>query len=211
MQVASQHVAGTVPTGHPKGLRVLFATEMWERFNFYGMRTLLTIFLAQALIMGEQQASFIYGGYLGLCYLTPMLGGYISDKYLGNRNCIILGGFTMAIGQLFLFTSASVFDSNLALAKTIMWVALLIIIMGNGFFKPNISSMVGQLYPQEQKSKLDSAFTIFYMGINMGAFLGQTICPLVGDVETTTIVNGVERTVRDVGAFKWGFLAAGIA
>ncbi|MGB8190887.1 MAG: peptide MFS transporter, partial [Chitinophagaceae bacterium] len=210
MQVASQQLKPAVP-GHPKGLRVLFATEMWERFNFYGMRSLLTLFLVNSLMMGEQEASFIYGGFLGLSYLTPMLGGYISDKYLGNRNSIILGGFTMAVGQLFLFTSASVFSSNLDLAKSIMWIALLIIIFGNGFFKPNISSMVGQLYPKEQKSKLDSAFTIFYMGINMGAFLGQTICPLVGDVETITIVNGVEKTVRDVGAFKWGFLAAGIA
>ncbi len=197
--------------GHPKGLGVLFATEMWERFNFYGMRALLTLFLAKALLLGEQDASLIYGGFLGLSYLTPMLGGYISDKYLGNRNCIILGGFTMAIGQFLLFTSASTFASNLDLAKTIMWLALLVIVFGNGFFKPNISSMVGQLYPVEQKSKLDSAFTIFYMGINVGALLGQTICPLLGDVETTTIVNGVERTVRDLSAFKWGFLAAGIA
>ena len=197
--------------GHPKGLGVLFATEMWERFNFYGMRALLTLFLAKALLLGEQDASLIYGGFLGLSYLTPMLGGYISDKYLGNRNCIILGGLTMAIGQFLLFTSASTFASNLDLAKTFMWLALLVIVFGNGFFKPNISSMVGQLYPVEQKSKLDSAFTIFYMGINVGALLGQTICPLLGDVETTTIVNGVERTVRDLSAFKWGFLAAGIA
>ncbi len=197
--------------GHPKGLNVLFATEMWERFNFYGMRALLTLFLAKALLLGEQEASLIYGGFLGLSYLTPMLGGYISDKYLGNRNCIILGGLTMAIGQLLLFASASTFASNLDLAKTIMWLALLAIVFGNGFFKPNISSMVGQLYPIEQKSKLDSAFTIFYMGINVGALLGQTICPLLGDVETTTMVNGVERTVRDLSAFKWGFLAAGIA
>jgi proton-dependent oligopeptide transporter, POT family len=196
---------------HPKGLRVLFATEMWERFNFYGMRALLTLFLAHALLMGEQDASIIYGGFLGLSYLTPMIGGYISDKYLGNRNCIILGGFTMAIGQLLLFASASTFSANLDLAKTTMWIALLAIIFGNGFFKPNISSMVGQLYPKEQKSKLDSAFTIFYMGINVGALLGQTICPLLGDVETTTIVNGVEKTVRDLSAFKWGFLAAGTA
>lgn len=142
----------------------------------------------------------------------PMVGGYVADKYLGNRNCIMLGGLTMALGQLLLFTSASVFDSNLDLAKSIMWIALLAIIFGNGFFKPNISSMVGQLYPKEQKSKLDSAFTIFYMGINVGALLGQTICPLVGDVETTiTLANGTEKTVRDLTAFKWGFLAAGIA
>ena len=197
--------------GHPKGLGVLFTTEMWERFNFYGMRALLTLFLANSLRMGEQEASLIYGGFLGLSYLTPMLGGYISDKYLGNRNCIILGGLTMAVGQFLLFTSASIFTSNLEFAKTIMWLALLVIIFGNGFFKPNISSMVGQLYPAHEKSKLDSAFTIFYMGINVGALLGQTICPLLGDVETITIVNGVEKTVRDLTAFRWGFMAAGVA
>jgi len=190
-------------TTHPKGLGVLFATEMWERFNFYGMRALLTLFLANALLLGEQQASIIYGGFLGLCYLTPMLGGYISDKFLGNRNCIQLGGLTMALGQFLLFASASIFTSNLDTAKTLMWIALGVVILGNGFFKPNISSMVGQLYPKEQKNKLDSAFTIFYMGINVGALLGQTICPLLGDVE--------RDGVRDLTAFRWGFLAAGIA
>ena len=85
------------------------------------------------------------------------------------------------------------------------------IIFGNGFFKPNISSMVGQLYPHNEKSKLDSAFTIFYMGINVGALLGQTICPLLGDVKTLVVVNGVEKAVRDLTAFRWGFLAAGVA
>lgn len=198
--------------GHPKGLNVLFATEMWERFNFYGMRALLTLFLAKALLLGEQDASIIYGGFLGLSYLMPMVGGYIADKYLGNRNCILLGGFTMAIGQLLLFASANVFVGNLGLAKTIMWLALMVIIIGNGFFKPNISSMVGQLYPKDQKSKLDSAFTIFYMGINVGALLGQTICPLLGDVEKTVkLANGTEKIVRDLTAFRWGFLAAGVA
>ena len=198
--------------GHPKGLGVLFTTEMWERFNFYGMRTLLTLFLVNSLMMGEQQASFIYGGYLGLCYLTPMLGGYIADKVLGNRSCILLGGATMGIGQFFLFFSASVFSSNLGLATTLMWVALGLIILGNGFFKPNISSMVGQLYPATVKSKLDSAYTIFYMGINVGAFLGQFICPYIGDVKhQVTAANGAISFVRDIHAFKWGFLAAGIA
>jgi POT family proton-dependent oligopeptide transporter len=198
--------------GHPKGLAVLFATEMWERFNFYGMRTLLTLFLAEALMMGNETASIIYGGYLGLCYLTPMLGGYVSDKYLGNRNCIILGGSIMAVGQLVLFSSASLFHSNLDLAKSLMWLSLLLLIFGNGFFKPNISSMVGQLYPKEQKSKLDSAFTIFYMGINVGATMGQFICPWLGDVrhEVTNAAGHVDM-VRDLSAFKWGFLAAGLA
>ena len=189
--------------GHPKGLWVLFGTEMWERFNFYGMRALLSLFLADALLMGKTEASIIYGGFLGLCYLTPMLGGYISDKFLGNRNCILLGGTTMGIGQLLLFLSGNLYATNISLATNIMWLALLAIIFGNGFFKPNISSMVGSLYPKEQKSKLDSAFTLFYLGINVGATLGQFICPFFGDIK--------HDGIRDLSAFKWGFLAAALA
>ena len=193
-----------VKTGHPKGLWVLFGTEMWERFNFYGMRAILTLFLVNSLMMKEEDASIIYGGFLGLCYLTPMLGGFIADRFFGNRNCILLGGLMMAVGQFLLFFSASVFGTNLSLATTLMWSALGIIIFGNGFFKPNISSMVGSLYPKQEKSKLDTAFTIFYMGINLGAFLGQLICPLIGDVKDA-------GGIRDIHAFKWGFLAASIA
>jgi POT family proton-dependent oligopeptide transporter len=193
-----------VKTGHPKGLWVLFGTEMWERFNFYGMRAILTLFMVNSLMMKEEEASIIYGGFLGLCYLTPMLGGFISDRFFGNRNCIMLGGAMMAIGQLMLFFSASVFSTNLGLANNLMWTALGIIVFGNGFFKPNISSMVGSLYPKQEKSKLDTAFTIFYMGINIGAFLGQFICPLIGDVKDP-------GGIRDIHAFKWGFLAASIA
>ena len=189
--------------GHPKGLWVLFGTEMWERFNFYGMRALLSLFLAEALLMGKTEASIIYGGFLGLCYLTPMLGGYISDKFLGNRNCILMGGTMMGIGQLLLFLSGNLYATNISLATTVMWIALLAIIFGNGFFKPNISSMVGSLYPKEQKSKLDSAFTLFYLGINVGATLGQFICPFFGDVK--------HDGIRDLSAFKWGFLAAALA
>jgi POT family proton-dependent oligopeptide transporter len=190
--------------GHPKGLWVLFGTEMWERFNFYGMRALLTLFLVNSLMMKEADASLIYGGFLGLCYLTPLLGGWIADRFLGNRNCILLGGTLMACGQLLLFTSASVFPNSLATATTLMYTALGVLIFGNGFFKPNISSMVGSLYPKQEKSKLDTAFTIFYMGINIGAFLGQFICPFVGDVKDA-------GGMRNIYAFKWGFLAAGIA
>lgn len=193
-----------VKTGHPKGLWVLFGTEMWERFNFYGMRAILTLFLINSLMMKEADASIIYGGFLGLCYLTPMLGGFIADRFFGNRNCILLGGLMMAAGQFLLFTSASIFSTNINLATTLMWSALGIIVFGNGFFKPNISSMVGSLYPKQEKNKLDTAFTIFYMGINLGAFLGQTICPLIGDVKDA-------GGIRDIHAFRWGFLAASIA
>jgi proton-dependent oligopeptide transporter, POT family len=190
--------------GHPKGLWVLFGTEMWERFNFYGMRALLTLFMVNSLRLGEADSSIIYGGFLALCYLTPLLGGFIADRFLGNRICILAGGAMMAIGQMLLFLSAITFSSDLAMAKLLMWVALGIIIFGNGFFKPNISSMVGSLYPKMEKTKLDSAFTIFYMGINLGAFLGQFICPIIGDVKDA-------GGVRDIHAFKWGFLAASVA
>lgn len=190
---------------HPKGLWVLFGTEMWERFNFYGMRALLTLFMVNSLLIKEADAAIIYGGFLALCYLTPLLGGFIADKYIGNRNAILIGGSLMAIGQFLLFISASTFSADLGSSKMIMWLALFVIIFGNGFFKPNISSMVGSLYPKQEKSKLDSAFTIFYMGINIGAFLGQFICPYVGDVKDAA------TGVRDIFAFKWGFLAASIA
>lgn len=188
--------------GHPAGLAVLFATEMWERFNFYGMRALLTLFLVNALNYSEAESSYVYGGFLGLCYLTPMLGGYLSDRYLGNRSCIIIGGTVMGIGQLLMVLSASLYATNPSLANIVVLSALVVIIFGNGFFKPNISSMVGSLYDKGD-NRLDSAFTIFYMGINVGAFLGMTICSIVGDVT----INGE----RMVGAFKWGFLAASVA
>lgn len=200
--VALEASSASTKKGHPKGLGVLFATEMWERFNFYGMRALLTLFLVNALGYSDSDSSIIYGGFLGLCYLTPMLGGYISDRYLGNRNCILLGGFTMSAGQLLMFASAFLYAVNIETAKMTMWAGLTVLIFGNGFFKPNISSMVGQLYPKGD-GRLDSAFTIFYMGINVGAFLGMTICPLLGDVKMDN--------VRVVSAFKWGFLAAGAA
>ncbi|MBK1895311.1 peptide MFS transporter [Chryseobacterium paridis] len=190
---------------HPKGLWVLFGTEMWERFNFYGMRALLTLFMVNSLLIKEADAAIIYGGFLALCYLTPLLGGFIADKYIGNRNAILIGGSLMAIGQFLLFISASTFSAGIESSKLVMWLALFVIIFGNGFFKPNISSMVGSLYPKQEKSKLDSAFTIFYMGINIGAFLGQFICPYLGDVKDAT------TGVRDIFAFKWGFLAASIA
>ncbi len=201
-----------VQSRHPKGLWVLFGTEMWERFNFYGMRAILTLFMVNALLMKEEEASIIYGGFLGLCYLTPMLGGFIADRFFGNRNCIMLGGAMMAVGQIMLFFSASIFGTNMGLANILLWSALGIIVFGNGFFKPNISSMVGSLYPKQEKSKLDTAFTIFYMGINIGAFLGQFICPFVGDVNNEVLqADGTLGMVRDIHAFRWGFLAAGIA
>ena len=190
-----------VKTGHPKGLYFLFFTEMWERFSYYGMRAIFILFMTKVLLMKDADASEIYGSYTGLVYLTPLLGGYLCDKFLGNRRSIVIGGLLMAIGQFFMFFSASAGTNG---GVTLMWLGLTAIIIGNGFFKPNISSMVGSLYPKQEKNKLDTAFTIFYMGINIGAFLGQSICPLLGDVKDA-------GGIRDIHAFKWGFLAASIA
>lgn len=179
-----------VKKGHPKGLYLLFMTEMWERFSYYGMRAIFVLYMTKMLLMGDAEASEIYGSYTGLVYLTPLLGGYLSDRFLGNRRSIEIGGFLMAIGQLFMFFSASTSGSS---AITLMWVGLTLLIIGNGFFKPNISTMVGQLYPKGDR-RVDSAFTIFYMGINLGAFFA----PLIAG----TLAEKVD--------FKWGFLAAGI-
>jgi POT family proton-dependent oligopeptide transporter len=177
---------------------------MWERFSYYGMRAIFTLFMVNALMFDKSLASTVYGNYTGLVYLTPLIGGYVADRYWGNRRSIFVGGVMMAIGQFFMFLAGS-FYTEVGLASTLMFTGLGFLIFGNGFFKPNISSMVGSLYPKQEKSKLDSAFTIFYMGINIGAFLGQFICPWVGDVKDA------DTGIRDIFAFKWGFLAASIA
>ncbi len=176
--------------GHPKGLYLLFMTEMWERFSYYGMRAIFVLYMTKMLFMGDAEASEIYGSYTGLVYLTPLLGGYLADRFLGNRRSIEIGGLLMAIGQFILFFSASTTGGS---AITLMWMGLTMLIIGNGFFKPNISTMVGQLYPQGDR-RVDSAFTIFYMGINLGAFMSPLIC----------------GTLAEKVDFKWGFLAAGI-
>lgn len=182
-----------VQKGHPKGLFLLFFTEMWERFSYYGMRAIFILFLTKAILLSDKDASNIYGSFTGLVYLTPLLGGYLCDRYLGNRRSILIGGIMMAIGQFLLFICASN-HANGALAQTLLWAGLTVLIVGNGFFKPNISTMVGQLYPQGDR-RVDSAFTIFYMGINLGAFFSPLVCGGLGDT-------------GDIGDFKWGFLAA---
>jgi proton-dependent oligopeptide transporter, POT family len=156
---------------HPKGLYFLFFTEMWERFSYYGMRAIFILFMTKVLLLKDNEASEIYGSYTGLVYLTPLLGGYLCDKYLGNRRSIIVGGILMALGQFLMFMSASIGQEGVS----VMWMALTAIIIGNGFFKPNISTMVGQLYPKGDR-RIDSAFTIFYMGINLGAFFSPLVC-----------------------------------
>lgn len=160
---------------HPPALYMLFFTEMWERFSYYGMRALLTLYLISEVTRGglgwsSAEAGQLYGIYTGLVYVTPVIGGYLADKFLGFRAAVIIGGLLMALGHgVLAIESMFFFYSGLAL-----------LILGNGLFKPNISSMVGQLYPEGSKLK-DSAYTIFYMGINLGAFLGSLICGWLGE------------------------------
>lgn len=183
--------------GHPKGLYVLFATEMWERFAYYGMRAILVLFMTKALLFDKAFASNLYGSYTGLVYLTPLIGGFIADRYWGNRRAIVTGGILMALGQFILFGCASLYQTAPSLSIFLFFTGLGFMISGNGFFKPNISSMVGQLYPANDRRK-DAAYTIFYMGINVGGALGPLICGGFGDTGSPA-------------DFKWGFLAAGIA
>jgi POT family proton-dependent oligopeptide transporter len=199
--------------GHPKGLFLLFMTEMWERFSYYGMRALLVLYAVAAtdaanpgLGWDNPQALTLYAWYTGLVYFTPLFGGWLADNVIGQRKAVIIGGLVMALGQFALaaplgsmgMSPAWSFDS-LGIAfpatATSFYVGLLLLVVGNGFFKPNISTMVGDLYKQGD-ARRDGAFTIFYMGINLGAFLAPLVCSTLGEDP----------------AYGWrvGFLAAGI-
>ena len=186
---------------HPPGLYMLFFTEMWERFSYYGMRALLVMYLTTEFIRGglgvdKVSAMTLYGNFTALVYLTPLAGGYISDKYIGQRKAITIGGIIMALGQLTLFSSQSL---------TALYIGLFLLIIGNGFFKPNISTIVGHLYPDGDKRK-DSAFTIFYMGINAGSFLAPLICGTLAEKVMATTQAG---EIIHYG-FRYGFLVAGL-
>src|SRR3954466_8606922 len=137
--------------GHPRGLYVLFGSEMWERFSYYGMRALLVLYLTKHLNFVRKDALALYAIYTGLVYLTPLLGGFLADRVLGQRKAILVGGIVMALGHF-----AMAFEP-------LLFLALGLLIMGNGFFKPNISTMVGNLYPAGD-TRRDVAYTIFYMG-----------------------------------------------
>ena len=194
----SKETQNKTSKGHPDGLYLLFFTEMWERFSYYGMRAIFMLYLLNALMMNKSEASKIYGSYTGLVYLTPLLGGYISDRFWGNRKSILVGGLLMALGQFCMFLSGSNY-TDFSFANTLMLIGLAFLIMGNGFFKPNISTMVGSLYSQTDTRK-DAAFTIFYMGINLGAFFAPLVCGALGEHYS----DG--KPLPEY--FKWGFLAA---
>jgi len=199
--------------GHPKGLFLLFSTEMMERFSYYGMRAILVLFLVS--VTQDQQAAALladpdyvagipglgwsrgdalslYGTYTGLVYITPLIGGWLADNFLGQRKSVLIGGVLMALGQFVLFAPESI----LPLSSTVsLYLGLALSIAGNGMFKPNISTMVGDLY-EEGDNRRDGAFTIFYMGINAGAFLSGL---LVGSLVVYT------------GDYKSGFFLSGVA
>ena len=178
--------------GQPSGLFFLFFTEMWERFSFYGMRVLLVQFLTAEILLGDpkggwgwtsEQATALYGTYAMLLYLTPVLGGIIADKYLGTRHAVIIGSIIMTIGQLCLFLHST----------TMFFVGLTCLVVGVGLFKPNVPSILGEMF-KDHPDKKDSAYTIFYMGVNAGAFLGMMLCGYLAATK----------------GWSWGFGLAGI-
>jgi POT family proton-dependent oligopeptide transporter len=181
-------IAADMPAGattrprQPKGLAVIFMTEMWERFSYYGMRALLVLYLVKALGYKDGDAQVLYGTYTGLVYVTPLIGGWIADKWLGMRLAAVIGGVVMMLGH---FAMA---------VPSLLHVALGLLIIGNGFFKPNTSSMVGELYDGVHDSRRDGGYTIFYMGINLGATLSPFVCGTLGE---------------KVG-WHYGFAAAGV-
>jgi POT family proton-dependent oligopeptide transporter len=167
--VTATPLPAAFPTKQPRGLPLLFLTEMWERFSYYGMRALLILYLIDTATGGfgwtQESASRLYGWYTGLVYLTPILGGWLADRYLGTAKSLIIGGIIISLGH---FTMAA--DSHFT-----FFAGLVLIIIGTGFFKANVSTMVGQLYGDNDPRR-DAGFTIYYIGINTGAFFGPLIC-----------------------------------
>jgi POT family proton-dependent oligopeptide transporter len=184
--------------GHPRGLFVLFYAEMWERFSYYGMRALLILYLVKFWLFSDGQSNLIYGAYTSLVYITPVLGGYIADRWLGQRKAVLFGGIVLAVGHLFMayeglqgVTDPATKQGDPAI--NVFWLALALIIVGSGFLKANISVIVGQLYKMTD-TRRDAAYTIFYMGVNTGATLG------------TILVGYLGETI----GWSWGFGLAGI-
>lgn len=185
--MSAQENAAPAKMKHPAGLKYLFGSEAMERFSYYGMRAILILYLTKQLEFPREQALSVYAVYTGLVYLTPLLGGFLADKYLGSRKSIFIGGLVMMLGEFALMFS------GIGNSTQLLNLGLGLLIIGNGFFKPNISAIVGSLY-EEGDPRRDGAFTIFYMGINLGAFLSPLICGTLGE---------------KIG-FEWGFAAAAV-
>lgn len=172
--------AGTI-LGHPKGLFILFFAEMWERFSYYGMRALLIFYLTKHWLFSDEESGVIYGAYTALVYITPVVGGYLADRYLGQRKAVLFGAVLLTLGHFFMaFEGAPRAGNTDNPVIYVFWLALALIIVGSGFLKANISVIVGQLYPRTDVRR-DGAYTIFYMGINLGAALGSLLCGYIGE------------------------------
>ncbi len=165
--------------GHPKGLFLLFLAEMWERFSYYGMRALLIFYLVQHWMFSDSEASVIYGAYTALVYITPVVGGYLADRYLGQRKAVLFGAILLTFGHFFMAFEGDGAAGQANPMINVFWLALALIIVGSGFLKANISVIVGQLYARTDVRR-DGAYTIFYMGINVGAATASLICGYLG-------------------------------
>jgi len=189
--------------GHPTGLSTLFFTEMWERFSYYGMRAILTLYMTKSLVEGglaldERYASVIYATYVSSVWYLPLIGGWLADKVFGARRAVLIGGIIIACGHY-----SMAINSHLT-----FYLGLILIACGTGLLKPNISAMVGQLYSDEDKRR-DAGFSIFYMGINLGAFLSPIV---VGFLAQS---NWFRNLISSMGlnpnsSWHWGFGAAGV-
>ena len=198
--------------GHPAGLFVLFATEMWERFSYYGMRALLTLYLLKHFLYGDAHAAGIYGAYTGLVYALPVLGGFLADRWLGSRRAVIYGGVLLCLGHLAMAFEGSpaerMADGTVmrdGTAQVVLFFALSLIATGVGFLKANISTLVGSLYGPEDKRR-DGGFTLFYMGINLGAFAATLIVGYIGEAWGWSYGFGLAGIgmVAGLGVFLWG-------
>ncbi|MFL0355061.1 peptide MFS transporter [Erythrobacter sp. GH1-10] len=163
--------------GHPKGLYILFFAEMWERFSYYGMRALLIFYLTQHWLFNDSASNIVYGAYVSLVYITPVLGGWLADRYLGQRKAVLFGALLLTFGHFLMAFEGTGGQNDPTI--NIFWLALSFIIVGSGFLKANISVIVGQLYPRTDVRR-DGAYTIFYMGINVGAAIGTIIAGYLG-------------------------------
>ena len=177
--------------GHPKGLYMLFFAEMWERFSYYGMRALLIFYLTKHWLFDDGKSNLIYGAYTSLVYITPVLGGYLADRYLGQRKAVLFGAILLTAGHFLMAFEG--FGGQSDPTINIFWLALSFIIVGSGFLKANISVMVGQLYGLTDIRR-DAAYTIFYMGINVGAAIGTILAGYLGETY----------------GWRYGFGAAGV-
>lgn len=186
--------------GHPSGLFVLFFTEMWERFSYYGMRAILVLFLISSAGIGGWEWSIakamsLYGTYTAMVYLTPILGGFLADKYLGYRKAVIIGALLMTLGHAAM---------AIEFAEIFMYIGISLLIIGNGFFKPNMTSIVSVMY-KDTPEKKDGAYTIFYMGVNAGAFLGIMLCGYIGEKVSWSYGFGLAGIFMLLGMLQFYF------